>query len=126
MRSLPGAEGGRALCVTVTARPATVSVPIRFFEGFGLEATVYVTEPDPVPLLPAVTLIQELLLTAVHPQEPAVVTFTVAVPPPYPIDCDVGAMEWLHDAPLWMTVSVCPPMVNVPVRGELEVFAATE
>jgi hypothetical protein len=38
---------------------------------------------------------------------------------------DVGAMVNEHGTPAWVTVKVCPPIVIVPVREVVLVFAAT-
>ena len=81
--------------------------------------------PLPVPLLPAVTVIHAVLLLApVHVHPLVVVTAAVCDPPAAITLCAVGAMLKLH-APAWVTVTVCPAIVSVPVRGLVEVFAAT-
>jgi hypothetical protein len=64
--------------VTVTVRPATVSVPVR---DVVVAATVKVTAPIPDPLAPAVTVIQPALLVAVHEQLVPEVTESVKVFP---------------------------------------------
>lgn len=51
--------------VTVKVVPATVSVPVRSTKK-GLDATVYPTEPSPVPGLPNEIVIQMALLIAVR------------------------------------------------------------
>jgi hypothetical protein len=62
--------------VTVTVCPATVNVPMR-------EAPVVfapmlnVTEPMPDPLAPAVTVIQDVVVVAVHEQAVPAMTLTV-------------------------------------------------
>ena len=53
-----------AACVTVNTRVAIVSVPVR--EAPVLVATVYATEPFPLPVDPDVTVIHDALLPAVH------------------------------------------------------------
>ena len=79
--------------MTVSVCPAIVSVPVR-----GLvvvcAATLYVTEPLPVPLLPAVTVIHAvLLLTPVQVHPLVVVTAAVCDPPAASTLCVVGAMH---------------------------------
>ena len=65
-------------CVTVTVRPATVSVPVRCTV---VEGTVKLTEPIPDPVAPAVIVIQEVVVVAVHEQLVPVVTDNVKTLP---------------------------------------------
>jgi hypothetical protein len=65
--------------VTVTVWPATVSVPVR--AGPLLAAIETVTLPFPVPLLPAVMVMNDALLVAVHVDVQLVVTLITPVPP---------------------------------------------
>src|SRR5438105_474172 len=58
-----------------------------------LESTEYDTAALPVPLAPAVIDANGELLTAVHGQPVALVTFTVPVPPAAGTLTDDGAME---------------------------------
>jgi hypothetical protein len=68
------------LCVTVTVRPATVSVPTRWLvEVFAVAVKATVPLPDPLP--PLVTVSQPVLwLTAVQAQPPGAVTPVVDEP----------------------------------------------
>jgi len=75
--------------VTVTVRPATVSVPVREVSA-ALAATEIVTVPLPEPLAPAVTVIQDALETAVQAHPVVVVTVRLALPPPAAVDTEVG------------------------------------
>jgi hypothetical protein len=69
------------LCVTVSVFPAIVSVPVRGTVVV-LAVTLYETVPLPVPLLPPVTVIHDvLLLTPVHPHPLVVVTAAEYEPP---------------------------------------------
>ena len=78
----------------------------------------------PVPLLPPVTVIHEvLLLTPVHPHPAPAVTVAVCEPPAAMTVCDVGASVYAH-APACVTVTVCAAMVRVPVRGLVDVLPA--
>jgi hypothetical protein len=70
-----------AAWVTVTVRPATVNVPVRCDEPV-LAATVNVTVPLPVPLLPAVTVIHEAFDAALHVHPEVALTFTLFVEVP--------------------------------------------
>jgi hypothetical protein len=79
-----GGEGGGggvpgAACVTVNARPAIVSVPVRAGPMFA--PTLNPTEPFPLPLAPDVTVIHVALLTAVHRHPACVDTATVPASP---------------------------------------------
>jgi hypothetical protein len=60
--------------LTVTVRPAIVSVPDRAASLFA--ATAIVTVPLPLPLAPDAIEIHETLLAAVHAQPPEVITDT--------------------------------------------------
>jgi len=82
-------------CVTVKARPATVTVPVR--EALPVLApTLKVTDPLPVPLPPPLMLIHAALLTAVHAQPVAAVTLVLAGPPAADTDWPVGEMAGAH------------------------------
>ena len=78
----------------------------------------------PVPELPEVIVSHVALLDAVHPQPLPVVTEALCAPPVAELFCDIGDTLKLH-APLWLTVTVWPATVNVPLRGDVDVFAAT-
>ena len=66
------------------------------------------------------------LLTAVQLQPVPAVTVTVPVVATAEVRLDdVGAIVKLHGTPAWVTVKVCPPIVIVPVRDAVLVFAAT-
>ena len=81
----------------------------------------------PLPLAPAVTVSQLVaLLTAVQLQPVPAVTVTVPVVAPDDARVDeVGAIVNVHGAPACVTVKVWPPIVIVPVRDVVPVFAAT-
>ena len=81
----------------------------------------------PLPDAPAVTVNQLVaLLTAVQLQPVPAVTVTVPVAAADVVRLDdVGEMVNVHGAPAWVTVKVCPPIVIVPVRDAVVVFAAT-
>lgn len=64
----------------MTACPATVSTPDRDCV-VGFAATEYDTLPEPDPLAPLVTDIQDTALVAVHAQPATEVTDTAPVPP---------------------------------------------
>jgi hypothetical protein len=69
---------GTPACVTVNTTPAIVSDPTRCVV-FGFAATLYGTVALPMPLVMPVSVIQELLLTAVHEQPVVAVSATVPV-----------------------------------------------
>lgn len=69
---------------------------------------------------------QGALLVAVQPQPVPAVTVTVPVVAADDVRLDdVGEIVNAHDTPAWVTVNVCPPIVIVPVREVVPVFAAT-
>jgi hypothetical protein len=84
-----------------------------------------VTEPLPVPVAPALIVIHATLLVALHAQPDAALTVTVALPPADVGLADVGEIVGVHGAAAWFTVNVLPPIVRVPVRDVVVVFAAT-
>src|SRR4051794_26917664 len=79
-------------------------------------ATLYCTVPLPVPLAPAVTVIQETVLAAVHAHPAAVVTATLPVAPAAGGDAVAGAIA-IAQPLAWLTVKVFPATVSVPDRG---------
>jgi hypothetical protein len=81
-----------AACVTVTVWPAIVTVPVRDAVAV-LPATESDTVPLPAPDAPAVTVIQDALLLAVHVQPVCAVIATVDEAPLEAADADVGASE---------------------------------
>jgi hypothetical protein len=102
-------------CVTVNVLPAMVSVPVRDADPvFG--ATVYVTEPLPLPAAPALIVIHVAALVAVHPQPDAAVTPTVPVTPAATTFADAVEIVGAHRVPNCVTVNVDPAIVSVPVR----------
>jgi hypothetical protein len=80
----------------------------------------------PLPDAPAVTVIQPTLLVAdqLHPVPAVTVTVPVAAAEVVRFD-DVGEMVKVHGAPACVTEKVWPPIVTVPVRDVVAVFAAT-
>jgi hypothetical protein len=84
-------EQTRAACVTVNVWPAMVMVPVRALPTFA--TTLNPTEPLPVPLAPAVTMIQFALLLAVHVQPAPADTATFPVPPRTAIAAELGLIE---------------------------------
>ena len=84
------------------------------------------TVPLPVPLAPALTVIQDAFDVATHPQLEAAITLTLAAPPVLPRDVDVPLSEYVHGAADCWTVNVCPAMVTLPVREDVVVFCVIE
>ena len=80
----------------------------------------------PLPDAPAVTVSQLVaLLTAVQLQPVPAVTVTVPVVAAEVGFNDVGEIVNVQGTPACVTVKVCPPIVIVPVRDVVLVFAAT-
>jgi hypothetical protein len=80
----------------------------------------------PLPEAPAVTVIQASLLAAVqlHPVPAVTVTVPVAAADVVRFD-EVGAIVNVQGAPACVTLKVCPPIVMVPLRELVLVFALT-
>jgi hypothetical protein len=107
---------GAPASVTVNVWPPMVSVPVRCDE-LGFAVALKLTVPLPLPLPPLVIVSHDVsLLTAVQAQPPGAVTAVEPVAPPNTIDALVGASEYVHGAAACVTVNVCPPIVNVPLR----------
>jgi hypothetical protein len=70
-------------------------------------------------------LIQEVVVDAVQLHPAWAVTATLSAPPFPPGVAVVGDTPNVQGAPAWVTVTVCPATVNVPVRLVVAVFAAT-
>jgi hypothetical protein len=110
--------------VTVIVRPAIVSVPVRL-ELPVLAAIENAAVPLPVPDDPLVIASQPALALAVQAQVLPAVTETDDEPAVAAADTLVGDTVGLQ-TPSWVTVSVSPAIVSVPVRGEVLALAATE
>ena len=80
----------------------------------------------PLPVAPAVTVIHEALLAAVHVQPAATVTLTVPVAAAAVLSVlDVGEIVGEQVRPDCVTVNVATPIVMVPVRLAVPELAAT-
>ena len=79
----------------------------------------------PLPGVIALMLIHVALLVAVHAQKVAAVTVTVPVIPADVTVADAGEIAGAQVAAACVTLNVLPPIVSVPVRGVVPVFAAT-
>jgi hypothetical protein len=104
---------------TVTVWPAIARVPVRAAPVLG--ATVTVMEPDPLPEGDD-TLSQVCALVADHAlgehSDGLGATVTVKASPAEGEVREVGDTSNLHPGtPSWVTVTVCPAMVTVPVRA---------
>ena len=79
----------------------------------------------PLPVAPPVTVIHASLLTAdqLHPVDAK--TVTVPVVPAATTLANEGEIVETHDTADCVTVNVMPPIVIVPVRNVVPVFAAT-
>jgi uncharacterized membrane protein len=109
-------------CETEKVCPATVIVPVR--AGPVLAAAEKLTVPSPLPLAPAVMVIQASLLVAVQVQPAAAVTLVEPAPPAAAMVWLAGLMENVQPDPC-ETEKVCPATVIVPVRAG-PVLAAAE
>jgi hypothetical protein len=97
---------------------------VRFVDAV-LAATFNETVPLPLPDAPAVTVIHESLLTAVHAHDVVALTDTLTAPPLEVADWLVGEMLKVHDAAACVTVKGLPPAVIVAPRLVPVVFEAT-
>jgi hypothetical protein len=108
--------------LTVSVRPAMVSVPLR--AGPVVGATPNWTVPFPVPLPPLEIVIHGALLVAVHPHSGTVATATAVEPPVLATEYDSELMLKVQPE-LWRTTNARPPMVSVALRAG-PVVGATE
>ena len=85
--------------------PPMVSVPV-LLDVVGFAVAANITVPPPVPLAPLLIDAHDTLLAAVHAHPAPVVTVMRPLPPPYPIACEVGEIEYVHaeGAAAWFTV----------------------
>ena len=84
-----------------------------------LAGALKVTVAFPVPLAPPVIVIHAALLLAVQAQllpPPVTITSVFELPPTAAIGRVVGERPNVQDEPDWVTVTVCPATVRVPVR----------
>ena len=109
--------------VTATVWPAIVSTAPR---GEDEELAAADTVTFAVPVLPAVTVSQAALSTALHEQPVAAVTVSEAVLAVDASDNAVVESVYVHGAPACVTVTVWPATVTLPVRGAVPAFAVTE
>ena len=102
--------------------PATPIVPVRDNE-LVFAATTKFTTPLPEPLL--VVVIHASPVVALHAQPTVAVTLNAPVPPLDVKAWLAGLIEYVHAAPLCVTVNVCPAIVIVPERELLVELVAT-
>src|SRR5262245_26238557 len=85
-----------------------------------------VAEPMPDPVAPAVTVIHGVVVVVVHEQAVPAITLTVRLVASASTVKLSGVTVPVQPPVAWLTVTVWPPSVNVPVRGLPVVFCATE
>ncbi len=90
-----------------------------------LGATVNAKLPEPEPLVGLETVTHDAPPVAVQLHPAVVVTVAVPLPPAADIDRPLGEMVYEQGVAAWLTVSVLPPTVTVPVRATVPVFGAT-
>lgn len=112
-----------AAWLTVTDCPAIVSVAVRE-AVVPLADAVIVTVPLPEPLAPPVMAAHAAPLLAVQLHPACAVTVTVSVPPAAAALRLVGDTAYAHAWPAWVTVTVWPAIVKVPVREDVPALAA--
>ena len=104
------------------ATPPTLNAVEREFVPV-FAAIVYVDVPEPVrdPVIAAHVAFED----ADHEQLDEVVTVIVPAAPEGGAVTDVGDRENVHGAAAWVIVNVRVPIVIVPLRDDVLVFAAT-
>ena len=111
-------------CVTTTAVPPIVTVPIRDApSGFG--AIRMVTSPPPVPLV-VTTVIHETFVDAVHVHVGPVDTDSMASAPVNDAVNDVGPTATEHELDDCEIEKIRLPIVSEPLRVNDPAFGATE
>jgi hypothetical protein len=110
---------------TTKVWPAIVSVADRSVAVvFAAAVKLILPEPDrPVPL-EIVTHAAPLVALHVHPTP--VVILTLLLPPPAAIASPIGEIVKVHGAAACVIVNTLVPMVIVPVRASVPVFAVIE
>lgn len=108
--------------VTVIERPATTTVAVRCAPG--LAAIVKLAPPVPVRDV-GVTVIHDGIPVTDQVHVDVVTTANVPVDPAAGALTLAGVTEKEQAAPFWVTVSVCPAIVRVPVRGVVTGLAPT-
>jgi hypothetical protein len=90
-----------------------------------LAATLNATVPSPEPLAPEVIEIHDAEEAAVHPHPASVSTLTLPLVAFAGTDALTGATENVQACPDCVTLSVCPPIVIVPLRDDVLGLALT-
>lgn len=112
--------------MTVAVWPFTVIVADRLLVR-AFAAALRTTVPAPAPPAPEVIVSHDALLVALHVQLAAVLTARFSIPPAGGTDWVVGVTPKVQASDAaWATVTVCPAIVNVPVRLAADAFAAAE
>ena len=83
------------------------------------------TDPLPLPVAPALIVIQAAFLTALQVHPAGAVTVTVPLTIVEATLADAGEIVGVQGAPACVTVNVLPATVAVPVRDDAPGFAAT-
>jgi hypothetical protein len=110
--------------LTVNVRPPAVIVPLRDDIAV-FSAAVKLTEPLPLPLLPATIESHGAVVLALQVQPVPAVMLNEPGPPAEATDWLVGATVKVQGAAACVTVSVRPAMVRVPVRIVVSGFGWT-
>lgn len=88
-------------------------------------AALNVTVPSPLPVGVPFTVTQDALLEADHVHPAPAVTLTEPLPPVAGNVWLPGEMLYVHAAPAWLSVKVCPAAVIVPVLDVVSALGAT-
>jgi hypothetical protein len=111
--------------VTVNVWPAIVSVAERALVVV-LAAAVKLMLPEPDRPVPLEIVTHAAPLVALHVQPTPVVILTLLLPPPAAIASPIDEIVKVHGAAACVIVNMLVPMVIVPVRASVPVFAVIE
>jgi hypothetical protein len=111
-------------CEMLNAWPPIVSVPMRV-NGVLFAGTEYWTVPSPLPGDPDVTVIHVTLLDADHAHPAGAEIATDPLEPKPLSETEIGESVRVHAMPDWVTVTVWPAIVTVPVRVTMSGLLAT-
>ncbi len=128
--------------MTVNVWPAIVIVPLRLLDD-GFDATEYLTEPLPEPVVPLLIVIQDTLLVADHgpvppatsmlpvpPDDPKLAVVALRLYPPVTVPTTYVHLCVLADAlvrrPVLVSTSVSVPLILRYTRSVTSAYVAAE
>jgi hypothetical protein len=115
--------GGTASCAIRAVWPPITRAPVRAVPR--LEATVKVTDPEPLPVASDVIATHGESVWAAHAQPASVLTLILPLPPDAVNDCAVEDNSNRHGAASWLMRARSPLMRMFPCLAAASGFAAT-